>query len=160
MVRISGAKPEYERKIREILEELPAWYVRAASISKILVTSKPEVRSQIARYQHEYRSIEVAPRVGGLLRKALVHELAHGIDDRPGNPHFFSTRPEFVSAHQRQGNFPIQKYADEALEHFADVVAKAILWPPPKLRIYYPEEANFIYGTVFPKLESEFGGKR
>lgn len=156
MVEIKGADPRYERQIREVLSRLPSWYVKAARINLIRVSRRADVMEQMAMYEHEGRVLYLAPNAGAALTKALTHELAHGCDDIFDTPHYFSTQPAWVAAHQHQPHFPLPKYRDEALEHFADVVAKAFLWAPQKLQIYYPAEAQFIYGEVFPVLMREF----
>lgn len=156
MIPIHGAPLTTERLIRAAVDRYPTWYVKAARVSKIVMSNRPDVREQIAMYEHGSRNLYVCPTVGDLLQKAMGHELAHGVDDNFGSPHYFTSTPEWRHIHQLQGYFDIPKYRDEALEYFADMVTKLFLVGPTKLAITNPLEVQFITSWVFPTLQKEF----
>lgn len=156
-VRITGADAAFERAIRSVLQQFPSWFVRAARVDHIEVTSRPEVRQQVAMMEHGSRTLYVSPGAGAILTKALGHELAHGIDDNFGNPHWFTSTPEWTRIHRNQPYFDIDKYREEPLEYFADCFTKYFLLGEEKLKITNPDEVRFITTWVIPTLQKEFG---
>jgi|FreactcultureFD7_1027221.scaffolds.fasta_scaffold00620_17 hypothetical protein len=154
---IVGASPYLKRAISMALYRYPVWMVRAARISKIVVTDRPEIRDQIAQYEHGTRIMWVWSGVGDLLLKALGHELAHGVDDNFGSLHYFTSVPEWAAIHKNQPYFDIDKYRDEPLEYFADMVVKTLLLGSDKMATINPEETRFITTWVFPTLQKYFG---
>jgi hypothetical protein len=126
----------------------------------VIVSTREDVKRQIAVYEHGSRNVYVSPGIGGLLQKALGHEMAHGVDDIFGSPHYFAGTPEWQSIHRRQSNFDIQKYADEPLEFFADMVVKNLLIGRTKMSITNPDETNYIWTAVFPILAENFNARR
>lgn len=146
-----------QRRIRLALDSFPSWYVKAARISGYEVTRRADVKDQIAMYEHGSRKIYVYDKVGDILRKAIGHELAHGCDDVFGNPHFFSSTPEWIRIHKNQGHFDIPKYSVEPLEYLADQIVKVFIYGPQKMALTNPDEVKFITTWVFPTLQREFG---
>lgn len=138
------------------LEAFPDWYVKAARLSRVEVTNRPDVRAQVAMYEHGSRCLYVYPGVGDLLLKAIGHELAHGADDNFGNPHWFSSTPEWAAIHAAQPYFDIEKYRDEPLEYFADMFVKLWLLGSEKLSTTNPQEVTFLTTWVIPTLQQEF----
>lgn len=158
MIPIKGATLKFERAIRDALSKYPEWFVRAARIDHIEVSNAPDVKAQIAVYEHGSRKLSVWPGVGSMLQKALGHELFHAVDDNFNNPHFFTSTPEWKKIHADAGHFDIGKYATEALEYFADMGTKLFLLGPAKLRTTNPMEVQFITSWVIPTLQKAFGG--
>ena len=156
-IPILGGTASYKKAIRAAFAKYPGWYVRAARVSKVEVTRDPEVREQVAVYEHDTRILHIYDGVGSLLQKAIGHELAHGCDDNFGCPHYFTATAEWNRIHREQPHFDIAKYRDEPLEYFADMVTKMFLVGPDKLRITNGREVTFILGWVFPLLQKEFG---
>lgn len=156
MIEIVGAAPAFARLLRSTLASYPAWYVNAARISKVVVTSHPDVRSQLASYQHDSRILYVYPGIGSVLQKAIGHELAHGIDDNFGAPHYFSSSGVWLALHRGRAHFDSAKYAHEALEYFADMFVKFCLLGPTKLSTTHPAEVQFFTHAVIPLLQKEF----
>jgi len=156
MIPVSGAQPPVERSIRTALSRFPDWFVKAARVSKIIVTNREDVREQIAMFEHGSRNLYVSTGIGALLPKALGHELAHGIDDVFDVPHYFTSTDEWRRIHANQSNFDIPKYRDEPLEYFADMVTKMFLLGSERLATTNPDEVQFIGSLVFPILQSEF----
>lgn len=152
---IHGANSTYERRIREALASFPDWYVTFANVSGVFVTNRRDVVQQIAMYEHQGRPLNVSPNVGGMLRKAIGHELAHGIDDSFGHPHAFSTLGTWLEIHRNQTYFDIAKYRDEPAEYFADALVKRMMLGYHSFRIQYPREAQFIDEYVLPLVRSE-----
>jgi hypothetical protein len=155
-IEIRGADPTYERRIRVALAKYPPWYVAGARVSYIEVSRRPDVLAQVAIYEHGSRHILLAPGVGDLLLKAIGHELAHGVDDMNGHPHYFSSTAVWRDIHASQAYFDIPKYRDEPLEYFADMMVKLMLLGRDKVWTTNPHEANFICGTVLPVLVENF----
>lgn len=148
----------YARTIREVVGALPAWYVRAARVSRIEVSSAPEVRDQVAMYEHGSRRVRVAPGIGkDFLTRALAHELGHGCDDYSDHPHFFSSADAWQRIHAMQMSFDHPKYGVEALEYFADIFSKIILRGTTRLAVTNPYEVKFFSEWVIPTLQKEFG---
>ena len=157
MIPVVGATPGLERAIRTTLASLPPWFVRAARVARIEVSNRPEVRAQIAQYAHGTRVLDVSPTVGDVLRKALYHELAHGIDDMGEEaPHYFTSTPEWSRIHAEQMYFDIPKYAEQPLEYFADQIAKFLMLGPDKHFTTHPKESTFIGTWVVPTLTQAF----
>lgn len=156
-ISIDGATVVYEKRIRTILDALPAWYVRAANLARVVVTNRPDVRQQVAMFEHGSRILWITPGVGDMLRKAIAHECAHGIDDNEGQHHRFSSTDEWKRIHANQSHFEIQKYEDEPLEYFADMVAKVMLLGAEKMRTTNPDEVSYVTTWVFPTLQKEQG---
>jgi len=115
------------------------------------------VKSQLAMYEHGSRILWIWPGLGSVLQKAIGHELAHGVDDNFGHPHYFTSVPEWRQIHRNQSHFDLPKYRDEPLEYFADMVTKLFLLGPARLNITNPAEVRFITTWVFPTLQKEFG---
>ena len=156
-MNIVGASPAFERQIRSAIERYPSWFVKAARLARVIVSSREDVKNQIAMYEHGTRDLYVYPGIGGLLQKAIGHELAHAVDDNFGLPHFFTSTPEWQLIHRNQSHFDIPKYRDEALEYFADCVTKLFMLGSTKLSMTNPAEVTFITTWVFPTLQKEFG---
>ena len=156
MIPIEGASPVFEKLIRGVLARYPAWFVNAARIAKIVISTRPEVKAQIAQYHHESRILYVWPGIGDLLQKALGHELAHGCDDNFGSPHYFTSTPEWLRIHRDQAYFDLPKYAAEPLEYFADVFTKLFMLGSRKLSVTQPNEVTFLTTFVIPLLQKEF----
>ena len=156
MIPIEGASPTFERLIRSALAAYPSWYLNAARISKIVISTRPEVKAQIAQYTHETRVMYVWPGIGAMLQKAIGHELAHGCDDNFESPHYFTSTPEWVRIHREQAYFDIPKYREEPLEYFADVFTKLFMIGAPKLAITQPNEVTYLTTFVIPILQKEF----
>lgn len=157
MIPINSAAAGYERAIREVLESLPRWYVRAARVSRIEVSSAPEVRDQIAMYEHGSRRMRITPGVGkALLRRAISHELGHGCDDYLEQPHYFSGSDAWIKIHRIQSFFDHPKYAEQALEYFADMLSKVITQDVSRLAATNPYEVRFFTEWVIPTLQKEF----
>jgi hypothetical protein len=155
-IKIVGATAAYERRIREALVFVPSWFVSAARIARIEVSTRPDVREQIALFEHGSRVLFVSPNVGGLLQKAIIHELSHGVDDVFGQPHYFSSMDAWLRIHRAQGYFDIPKYRTEPLEYLADQLAKWWIWGSMKFRVTHPQEAHFIEKCVVPALYAQF----
>lgn len=153
MVKIAGANQDVERKIRIALNFYPSWYIAAARIKKVELTSNPEVKAQIAMYEHGSRILYMSREVGDLILKAVGHELAHACDDIFGDKHYFSSMANWSMIHRNQGFFDIQKYRDEPLEYFADMMVKYFLLGEERLFTTNPNEVNFIRNVVFPALQ-------
>ena len=157
-IQITGnVTPTFERLIRNCLDKFPTWFVKAARISKIEVKNTPEIRAQVAMYEHGTRNLYVCPGVGDLLQKAIGHELAHACDDIFEMPHFFSAVPQWQLIHRNQMHFDIPKYQEQPLEYFADMVVKLFMLGPQKLSTTNPQEVMFINSWVFPLLQKHFG---
>lgn len=153
---IIGGTPEFQRAIRTAVRKYPDWFVRSARLSRIIISTREDVKQQIAMYEHGTRDFYVWPGVGDLLQKAVGHELAHACDDNFGKPHFFTSTPEWQRIHRNQSHFDIPKYRDEPLEYFADMVTKLFLLGPARLSTTNPAEVTFITSWVFPTLRKEF----
>jgi hypothetical protein len=162
MIPIYGADPRYATALYGALGALPPWYVAAGRLSRVVVTPDPDVRRNIAMYAHGAREIRVAPGVGSVLQKALAHEIGHAIDDwaeEAGNPHVFSTTEAWVGIHRNQTHFDLPTYRADPREHFADMMAKAILVGVQKLALAAPREAAYLSGFVFPALQQQNAGQ-
>lgn len=166
MIQIRGAGYRYEAHIRQVLSRLPAWYLEAARISRIGVSTAPKVVTQVAMYSHGSRDIQIAPGIGTMLERSLTHELAHGIDD--GAPalsaHRFSRSPGWMEAHRQAAGFELPKYRDEPQEYFADMLSKYILHAAGSqtgnsLQRSHPREYGYIVQEVVPVLKHESVGK-
>jgi len=156
-LEFDGGSASLRTAIRTAILRYPSWFARGARLSKVIVTDRPDVRDQVAMYEHGTRHLYVSPDVGTLLQKAIGHELAHGCDDNFGRPHFFTSTPEWQRIHRAQPHFDIPKYRDEPLEYFADMVTKIFLLGPERLKTTNPAEVTFITTWVFPTLMKEFG---
>lgn len=154
---VIGGTPAVQRAIRTAIGKYPAWYVRGARIKRVIVSTREDVKAQIAMYEHGTRDLYVWPGVGDLLQKAIGHELAHAVDDLYDKHHFFTSTPEWQRIHAEQPHFDIPKYRDEPLEYFADMVTKLFLLGPEKLNTTHHNEVTFILSWVFPTLQKEFG---
>ena len=152
-----GGSSALQAKVRAAIARYPAWFSRGARLSRVIISSRPDVREQVAMYEHGTRDLYVCPEVGDLLQKAIGHELAHGCDDNFGKPHFFTSTPEWQRIHREQSHFDIPKYRDQPLEYFADMVTKLFLLGPERMRTTNPAEVTFITSWVFPTLTKEFG---
>lgn len=152
MIRVVGGNSDYERKIRIALGFYPTWLVQAARINYIEITSREDVREQVAMYEHDSRILYVYSSIGDLLLKAIGHELSHACDDIFGMYHYFSTTTKWQMIHRNQGFFDIQKYRDESLEYFADMMVKYFMLGEQRLFTTNPNEVNFIRNTVLPTL--------
>ena len=159
-VSIVGATAAFERNVRGILASLPVWFVRAARLSRVEVTGDPKVREMIAVYDHEQRRLRVTPSVGAMLKKAVYHELWHGVDDNFGHPHVFSSMDEWIRLHRNQPYFDIPKYREQPLEYLADCGAKLFLMGRERLSVTHPHEVGFIEQVAFPPLMEAFGGQQ
>jgi len=157
-VPVVGGTAALQRAVRGVLNSYPAWLLRAARLSRVTISSSPEVRAQVAVYNHGSREMDVSADVGGLMRKAVGHELAHAIDDNFGHPHHFTSTPEWRRIHREQPFFDLPKYRDEPLEYFADMMVKFLMMGGAKLRHTNPKELAFITSWVVPSLLAEFGG--
>lgn len=155
-IEVSGGTPALQKRVREAVSRYPAWFVRAARVSRFEISDAPEVRDQLAVYQHGTRIVYVWSKIGGLLQKALGHELAHAIDDNFDQPHAFSGVSDWQQLHRNQSNFDIPKYGEIPLEYFADIVTKYFMYGPQKLSTTHPSEVVFI-NNVFKILQEEFG---
>jgi hypothetical protein len=153
---VIGGTPVFERLIRSAIEKYPSWCVNAARISRVIVSNRPDIKSQIAMFEHGTRDLYVWPGVGDLLQKAIGHELGHAIDDNFGHPHFFTSTAEWLKIHAAQSYFDIDKYRDEPLEYFADCFTKLFLLGPQKFATTNPMETKFITSWVIPTLQKEF----
>jgi hypothetical protein len=122
-----------------------------------VISTREDVRAQIAMYEHGSREILISPGTGSLLLKAVGHELAHGVDDIFDVPHYFSSMSDWQTIHRNQAYFDIQKYADKPLEYFADMLAKFFLLGKDRLFTTNPSELNFICSKVLPILVVLFG---
>ena len=156
-VPVTGAGQTMERMIRRALGGFPAWFVRAARISRVEVTGRADVREQVAMYEHGTRVLYVSLQIGDLLQKAVGHELAHGCDDNFGNPHYFSSSTEWQRIHREAPFFDIPKYRDEGLEYLADQMVKFFMLGPERMRTTHWQEVTFISTWVVPTLQREFG---
>lgn len=152
MIRVVGVSGAYERKIRTALEFYPFWVIQAARVNYIEITNREDVRKQVAMYEHGTRILYIHSKVGDLLLKAIGHELAHACDDIFGMNHYFSTMSKWLIIHRNQGFFDIQKYRDEPLEYFADMMVKFFIIGEQSLFTTNPNEVNFIRNTVLPTL--------
>jgi hypothetical protein len=159
-IPIQGATPEYERAIRRCIATFPPWFVSAARVSKIIITSRPEIREQIAQYEHGSRHLYIYPGIGSMLLKAVGHELSHGVDDNFESSHFFTSSETWKHIHRNQGAFDIPKYELEPLEYFADMVTKLHLMGIDKMRTTNPDEMSYLTSYVFPTLKSAFGASQ
>lgn len=155
-VPVNGAAPAFARAIRQAMDRYPDFYVRGARLSQVLVTPREDVKQQIAMYEHGTRNLYVYPGVGSMLQKAMGHELAHACDDNFGFPHFFSSTPEWLKIHADATYFDIDKYRDEPLEYFADMLTKWFLLGPQKLATTNPNEVTFMSTFVLPALQKTF----
>ena len=155
-IPIASGNPTLQRLIRRALSMYPSWFVKAARIRRIIISNREDVKAQIAMYEHGTRDLYVWPGVGDMLQKAIGHELAHGVDDNFGAPHFFTGTAEWGLIHRNQSYFDIDKYRDEPLEYFADMVTKLFLLGPQKLEITNPQETKFVCSWVLPMLQKEF----
>ena len=155
-IPISGGSAPFGRSVRGALAKFPGWFVKAARIAKIEITNRPDVVQQIAMFEHGSRVLFVSPGVGGLLQKALGHELFHAVDDNFNSPHFFTSTNEWRTIHQKAPYFDIQKYALEPLEYFADQGTKLFMMGAAKMMTTNPDETRFIAGWVLPTLQREF----
>ena len=156
MIEVVGGNAALQKRIREAVARFPAWFVRAARVTRFEVSDSPEVRDQIAVYQHGSRVIYVWSKVGGLLQRAVGHEMGHAIDDNFDQPHAFSSQADWIQIHKNQSNFDLPKYAEIPLEYFADMVTKYFMYGPQKLSTTNPQEVVFI-SNVFSILQEEFG---
>ena len=166
MIPVRGAIYRYENHLRQILGSLPSWYVIPARISRISVSSDPEVARQVAAYAHGTRNIQIAPGVGTLLERSLTHEIAHGLDDGAPNEsaHRFSRSPGWMAVHRQAQGFEIPKYRDEPQEYFADMMSKFVLYlagsqTGNSLQRSHPREYEYIVREVVPALMRESTGK-
>ena len=157
MIRVVGAVPVYERRIRTILQRLPDWYTVPARVSEIRISNAPEIQTQVAMYRHKTRDVLVTPSTGTILERALAHEFGHAVDDGEPNEsaHRFSRSDEWMSVWNHADGFEITKYRDEPQEYFADMVSKAILLGESKLQSSHPREGSFITRVVVPTLRRE-----
>ncbi len=154
---IVGGSAVFQRAIRTAIGKYPPWYVRASRLSRVVVSTREDVKEQIAMYEHGSRDLFVWPGIGDLLQKAIGHELAHAVDDNFEKDHFFTSTPEWQRIHRNQSHFDIPKYRDEPLEYFADMVTKLFLLGPARLNTTNPAEVTFILSWVWPVLQKEFG---
>ena len=155
---VVGGTPTLQHLVRVAVSRYPTWFVKAARISRYILTNRADVRDQIAMYEHGTRDLYVFVGIGDVLQKAIGHELAHGIDDNFGSPHFFTSTPEWKAIHTEQPYFDIPKYGEEPLEYFADCMTKLFLLGPAKMRTTQPKEVTFITTYVIPVLQEQFGG--
>lgn len=155
-IKIEGGTATMQRLVRGAFARYPSWYVDAARVAKVVITDRPDVKQQIAMYEHGTRVLYVTPGVGDILTKAIGHELAHGVDDIFGEHHFFTANPEWVKIHRNQSYFDIPKYRDEPLEYLADMMVKLFMLGPQKLSTTNPDEVRFITAVVFPTIQKEF----
>lgn len=153
---IVGGTAEYERRLRDCFARFPSWYVKAARVRQVIVSTREDVKEQIAMFEHGTRNLYVYPGIGALLLKAVGHELAHGCDDIFEEPHFFTATPEWQRIHKNQSHFDIPKYGEEPLEYFADMMVKLFFLGPEKLKTTNPDEVRFIVSWVLPTLQKEF----
>lgn len=156
-IEVIGGTTTFQRLVRGAIEKYPAWFVRSARISKVIITNRPDIREQIAAYEHGVRTLSVWPGVGDMLQKAIGHELAHAVDDNFDQPHFFTSTPEWQKIHKQASSFDLPKYEAEPLEYFADIVTKLFLLGPQRLQTTNPRETTFVTSWVFPLLQKEFG---
>ncbi len=156
-IPIVGAHPTFERRLRAVLARMPPMYLRAGRVTRLEASGAENVRKSIAVYSHGSRVVQVWPGVGDILDRALFHEWAHAVDDNFDQPHYFSATEEWMRIHRDQTNFDLQHYRDEALEYFADMMAKYFLIGPAKLGMTRPNEVTFIASWVLPTLENAFG---
>jgi hypothetical protein len=154
-VPVLGGSDRYRGFIIGIIAEIPPWFFIPARISRVVVSNAPEVRQMVAAFQHGTREIQVAPGVGTLLKRALFHEVGHGVDDGPEGPHRFSASPEWLAVHRAQTFFDLPKYRDDPREHFADMAAKGVLLGTKRLSLSAPREAFYLSTVVFPRLVQE-----
>lgn len=154
---VLGASPPYEARIRAVLAAVPPWYLAAARIARVMISTAPEVASMTASFQHGSRDILLYPNVGDLLTRALVHELGHGVDDSGENVHRFSVTPGWIAVHRAQQFFDLPKYRSDPREYFADAIAKAIMLGTKRFSLSAPREAMFLATNVFPLLMAESG---
>ena len=166
MMEVLGATPRYERYIRGVFSSFPEWYVSPARISRVTVTSDPDIAKQVAVYSHGTRDIQVAPGIGTLLERCLSHEIGHAVDD--GAPskstHRFSRAADWMSIHRNAHGFEIPKYRDEPQEYFADMLSKFILSVAGSrtgnsLQHSHPREYQYILQVVVPILKRESSRK-
>lgn len=157
MPPIVGGSPAIQRAIRAAFSRYPGWFTRAARIKRVVISTREDVKAQIAMYEHGSRDLFVWPGVGDLLQKAIGHELAHACDDLYDKLHYFTSTPEWQRIHAAQPHFDIPKYRDEPLEYFADMVTKIFMLGPVKLSTTNPNEVTFITSWFFPTLQKEFG---
>lgn len=156
MIPVIGGSESEQANIRRILSEMPPWYLAGGRVSEIRIADDPEVREQRALYSHGTRDVKVAPRVGGLLRRALFHEWAHAIDDwaeEYGNPHVFSATQEWITIHRLVSAVEIRKYGSDMREHFADAVSLVFL--DQSYSRSHPREYRFVTGVVFPWIQAK-----
>lgn len=156
-IPVVGANPTMARLIRGSLAKYPGFFVRAARLNRIIVSNRPDVRAQIAMYEHGTRDLYVWVGVGDILHKAVGHELGHAVDDIFDVGHYFTGSLEWQKIHRNQSHFDLPKYQEEALEYFADMVTKVFILGPQKLATTNPDEVRFITTWVFPTLMKEFG---
>ena len=155
-VEVVGGTAAMQKRIREAVARYPSWFVKAARVARFEVSDAPEVRDQIAVYQHGTRIVYVWSKIGALLQRAIGHELAHAIDDNFDQLHAFSNVSDWVQIHKNQSNFDLPKYGEIPLEYFADMVTKYFMYGPQKLSTTHPMEVVFI-NNVFSILQEEFG---
>jgi hypothetical protein len=156
-IPIEGGSSQLQSAIRAAVSRYPSWLVRAARLTKFVITDRPDVKAQVAMFEHGSRNLYVWPGIGDLLQKAVGHELAHACDDVFDMPHYFTSVAEWQRIHRNQQHFDIPKYRDEPLEYFADCVTKLFLLGPARMSTTQPDEARFILSWVFPVLQKEFG---
>lgn len=159
MVVVSTGSSSYERRIREVLGSLPAWFVEGARISSIVVTVSPEVRAERSLYHHKTRMIQISPGIGDILRVVLAHEMSHGIDDGEPqeSPHRFSRSMEWSGIWRQVPAFSTRKYRDSPQEYFADALASAVVVGIPTYSLAHPYEGAYITQVVVPRVMGKKG---
>ena len=130
---------KYRDQILKIIGSLPEHVVSAAAIAEVIVTMSPAHVREWAQYQHITRNLYVQPRLGpGLLKRSVVHEIAHALDDNFGVGHYFGESPHWVTLSNRL-------YGPEAspVETFADAMSDYLL-DPVRVRASLPTVAVFL----------------
>lgn len=150
MIRVENASPAYEKQIAQVVAGLPYYLVRGARIAQIIISRQPEESGERAQYEHGTRNLYLMPNLRGLeLRRSLVHEVAHAIDDNFGPGHYWGESPHWIMLHRSLG-----RPEEHSVETFAELMMEYLL-NPLGLRRSLPRIAAFMAGAL-RYLEQQF----
>ena len=125
MIRIENAPPYYEGLIARTISQLPRHFVRAARVAQIIITRKPAAENEVAQYEHGTRNIYLLPSLTPIrLKRSLIHELAHAVDDNFGVLHYWGESPHWIKLHHSLGAVGVPE-----VESFAEMMMQFLLNP-------------------------------
>jgi len=139
-------------KPADVLNLLPRYLVRAARINNIIPSDRPKQYNETAQYEHITRNIYVVPNLPAeVMRRSMIHEIAHALDDNFGVGHYFGESPAWAELSRRM-------YGDvSVVETFAENMATHLL-DPTFSRMVNPSVAKFM-DEALTYLQIMFKGK-